>query len=1042
MRLASEFLQLPLSVDASRLADEIGTIPETSWRPHPQGNPGNTALPLVAAHGDPANEATKGPMLPTPHLAELPYLRQVLAAFDAPIGRSRLMRIDGNGEAVAHADTNYYWFERVRIHVPVVTTPGVRFLCGEREVHMAAGEVWIFDTWRRHNVLNPDETRRIHLVVDTVGSPAFWNLVSRGRDPFGAPSETPFAPRQVPFVGDRDASFPTETVNQPVVMSPWELRALLAPLRHEIAAVTDREPGLRATFLHLLDEHERAWHALWASHGERPDGWPVYRAHLASLEERLGGLAKRLWLPNRVDVVEAIRQCAIRPAVNPDLAAATPAAFPAAPATGTTDAEGAQLDTVPASPESAAASQPTPGAPVATVTATRPVAARPAATGAAPRFARPIFIVCPPRSGSSLLFETLATSPEAWTIGGESHALIEGVRGLHPAARGWSSNRLEASDATVGVREALVDSFARVVRNRDGALADPAARELRLLEKTPKNALRVPFLAAAFPDAQFLYLYRDPRETISSILDAWHSGRFVTYPQLPGWTGPPWSLLLVPGWRELAGRPLAEIAARQWQITTEQLLDDLEALAPDRWAVASFDRLVAEPQAEIERLCSLLDLAWDRILPAVLPVSKTTLTSPAPEKWKHNAAELKEVMPLAEATAQRARAVFARPPAIRPPQRRDRTTTPATVGADRVTMSAPRTPTGPSAPAAGAFASSYTASVPQLLRELGASLAISTYQSGRVILARVDGDRLNTHLRSFASPMGIAVGRHLAIGTKQHVWRFENQPAVAARLDPPGRHDAVFLPRNAQITGDIRIHELAFAGDELWLVNTRFSCLCTLDGEHSFVPRWRPPFVTALAAEDRCHLNGLAVRDNQVRWVTALGTTDTPAGWREHKAAGGVLLEVPSGRVVASGLSMPHSPRWHAGRLWLLESGKGTLATVDPATGTVTTIAELPGFTRGLAFAGPYAFVGLSQVRETVFDGIPIATRPERRCGVWVVDVRSGQTAGFLRFEGNVQEIFDVQLLRARWPELVEPDADLVATSFAVPPAALSEVAR
>jgi uncharacterized protein (TIGR03032 family) len=500
------------------------------------------------------------------------------------------------------------------------------------------------------------------------------------------------------------------------------------------------------------------------------------------------------------------------------------------------------------------------------------------------------------------------------------------------------------------------------------------------------------------------------------MLDAWKSGRFVTYPELPGWTDLPWSLLLIPGWPELAGRTLAEIVTRQWITATEILLDDLEALPPDRWCVAGYDRLVAEPQAEIERLCEFAGLAWDRKLTAPLPLSRHTLTSPAPEKWRHNAPELQPVIAQVTPVAERARQIFARPPARRPV-----------------------------APAGNpeAFRSSYTSGFPRLLGDLGISLLVSTYQSGRLIAVRADGDRLNTHFRTFPSPMGIAVGpRFLALGTQRHVWEYRNQPEVGRRLDPTGRHDAVYLPRGSHVTGDIRIHEMAFAGDELWIVNTRFSCLSVLDREHSFVPRWRPPFITALAPDDRCHLNGLAVRDGHVRWVTALGATDTPQGWRDDKAQGGVLMDVPSEAIVARSLSMPHSPRWHGGRLWVLESGKGTVTVVDPATGRVDTLAELPGFTRGLAFAGPYAFVGLSQVRETsIFGGLPLTDRvKEKLCGVWVLDVRTGKTAGFLRFEGLVQEIFDVQVLPARWPEIAEPDSDLIASSFVVPDAVLPKV--
>jgi uncharacterized protein (TIGR03032 family) len=289
--------------------------------------------------------------------------------------------------------------------------------------------------------------------------------------------------------------------------------------------------------------------------------------------------------------------------------------------------------------------------------------------------------------------------------------------------------------------------------------------------------------------------------------------------------------------------------------------------------------------------------------------------------------------------------------------------------------------------------------------------------------------------------MGIAVrpGR-LAIGIQQQVWEYADQPAVALGIDPPGRHDACFLPRSSHVTGQINIHEIAFIEDDLWIVNTAFSCLAVLDREHSFVPRWQPSFITALRHEDRCHLNGLAVADGEVRWVTALGATDTPQGWRDEKAHGGVLIEVPGNEIVVRGLCMPHSPRWHAGRLWILESGRGTLATVDPGSGRVETVAELPGFTRGLAFAGPLAFIGLSQVRETVsFGGIPLMDRvPERLCGIWVVDIRTGATTGFLRFDGYVQEIFDVQVLPGiRFPEIAELGSDLTASSFVLPPEAM-----
>lgn len=337
----------------------------------------------------------------------------------------------------------------------------------------------------------------------------------------------------------------------------------------------------------------------------------------------------------------------------------------------------------------------------------------------------------------------------------------------------------------------------------------------------------------------------------------------------------------------------------------------------------------------------------------------------------------------------------------------------------------------------------HTRSFAQLLHGLGVSLLVSTYQAGKLVVLREKDGLVNTHFRMFDRPMGVAAdGGRFAVGTAAGVTEYRNMRAVAQRLDPPGVHDAVFLPRLMHVTGNIDIHELAYAGDELWFVNTLFSCLCTLDGQNSFVPRWRPPFVSGYAAEDRCHLNGLEIVEGHPRYVTALGVSDKHGGWRDNKASGGVLMEVPSGEVICRGLSMPHSPRWHDGELWLLESGNGSLSRVDPLNGTLTTVATLPGFTRGLAFCGPYAFIGLSQVRESaVFSGIKVTEHEERNSGVWVVDVRSGTTVAFLRFEAAVHEVFAVALLPGiRFPEVLENDHQLIKSSYALPEQALAEV--
>jgi uncharacterized protein (TIGR03032 family) len=352
----------------------------------------------------------------------------------------------------------------------------------------------------------------------------------------------------------------------------------------------------------------------------------------------------------------------------------------------------------------------------------------------------------------------------------------------------------------------------------------------------------------------------------------------------------------------------------------------------------------------------------------------------------------------------------------------------------------------PSATPEAALRSVHTTTLPALFDQLHVSLLVSTYQAGKVIVVRSDGGVLNTHFRPFAKPMGMAAAQgRLTIGGTNTVWEYRNVPAVARTLEPPDKHDACYVPRRLHVTGDIDIHELAYAQDHtLWVVNTRFSCLCTLDADHSFHPRWRPPFVRALAPEDRCHLNGLGMVDGRPRYVTALGTTDTPGGWRANKARGGVLMDLDTNAIILHGLAMPHSPRWYQGQLWVLESGQGTLARVDLERGRWETVAQLPGFTRGLDFWGPLAFIGLSQVRESaVFSGIPLVERlQERTCGVWVVHIETGQTVGFVRFEAGVQEIFAVQVLPGtRFPEVLEWGDARLAHTYVLPDDAMAEVA-
>jgi len=314
----------------------------------------------------------------------------------------------------------------------------------------------------------------------------------------------------------------------------------------------------------------------------------------------------------------------------------------------------------------------------------------------------------------------------------------------------------------------------------------------------------------------------------------------------------------------------------------------------------------------------------------------------------------------------------------------------------------------------------YSARFPEILSHLKSSLAITTYQAGKLAVVGVNGGQLDFSFHNFEQAMGIAIGPDaIAVGSRRDIHVLRAAKDIAPFISPAGTYDAAYLTRHSFRTGNIHGHEMAWGREGLWIVNTLFSSLCTLDENFSFVPRWRPPFISKLEANDRCHLNGLAMHDGRPKYVAAHGDSDEPGGWRKTKATGGVVIDVDSGETVARGFAMPHSPRLALGRVWVLNSGAGQLGTVDLASGRFDPVTTFPGFTRGLAFHGQFAFVGLSKIRETsVFGGMPIEKdRANLRCGVGVVDLASGQQVAMLQFHSGVDEIFAVGVL----PESMRP---------------------
>jgi hypothetical protein len=606
MRLKSEFIKLPLCFDVDRLQNEVNAFEEDDWCPHPQGFAGNSALLLISAHGSIADDGMKGPMLPTPLLKKSPYLCQVLAAFGTVFGRTRLMRLDGNAEANRHMDASYYWHQRMRVHVPIQTHPEVDFLCGDKKVHMKAGESWLFDTWEKHNVINPVDKIRIHLVADTVGSARFQRLIDQSWYPFLKNTNSK-QKQLVEFVPDKKTEVVTEMVNFPVVMTPWEQESLLAPILNDISQNKDT---VSVKLIQLIESFKLRWKATWHANGDTIESESLYQNALSHFTEKFKELNCTVTLPNGMNAVNMVMQAVFEPALNPELRRVYQGHSSIQNVKTASNAQGRNRT---------------------------------------PVLGQPIFIVAAPRSGSTLLFETLAQSPDLYTIGGESHHLIEGLKALTPMANNFESNRLTAKDVTLTVANHIRSAFMKALKDRKGKPVKANMPPIRMLEKTPKNSLRIPFLKAIFPQAKFIYLYRNPRENISSIIDAWGSGRFVTYKELPG-RKLPWSLLLVSGWRKLDENDVPFTAATQWQQVHETMMSDFKNFNSDKVMSVRYENLLENPQSVIENICEFADISWDQKLDKNLPLSKHTLTKPKLDKWKKNEKELLRVLPYIQET--------------------------------------------------------------------------------------------------------------------------------------------------------------------------------------------------------------------------------------------------------------------------------------------------------------------------------------------------------------------------------------------------------
>ena len=314
------------------------------------------------------------------------------------------------------------------------------------------------------------------------------------------------------------------------------------------------------------------------------------------------------------------------------------------------------------------------------------------------------------------------------------------------------------------------------------------------------------------------------------------------------------------------------------------------------------------------------------------------------------------------------------------------------------------------------FSCSYSPNLPELLHQLNCTIALSTFQAGKVIfLCAKDAETIVQLPRTFAKPMGIALrGEKMAVACLDEVLVLVNSPELAAHYPKKkDTYDALFMPRATYYTGQIDIHDLDWGtGGQLLAVNTSFSCIIKIDDNFSFIPVWKPPFISQLASDDRCHLNGMALLDERPKYVTAFSDTDTSQGWRPNVTTGGIVMDVDTNEFIARNLPMPHSPRLFDRDLYLLLSATGDLVKMDVKTGKYDVVTQLNGFVRGLCRQGDYVFIGLSRLRKSssTFSKLKIAER-SLNAGVAVVHLPTGALVGEVRYHTSVDEIYDVQVI-------------------------------
>ena len=680
MKLDQEFYQVPLRFDAEQLNREVSQFNEMDWQIHRTKIAGTSSIVLVSVGGTINDDfAISGAMRGTAFLELCPYIQQVIKAFEAPVSRSYLLRIPKSSKVLPLGDYNYHWFRRRCIYVPIVTNLGVQFSYNDHQqkIEPKAGEAWTLNHSQHHGIANTGAEDCIYLVIETKGSlelKAILDSVEDNSEP---------EPKEVAYNLDSSSEIPLETYCFEV-LTPKEIGDLTAEIIFDAEDFGMPQNQVKRLVEKISQFREKWQQVFWKFHHDRA-GELAYQDLILEFQQQIVSDVHK-WLPS------GSRGSLALMVINSMLSTSQRAIAKQVPRLSWVRKKLTIKPTLRWSARYRVVEHYQQQANFKRLSAQKvqvlelfqnaislnEIRERLTTAGGIseeklvkivqrllefrllreefqlPHFEKPIFIVSAPRAGSTLLFETLSKFPQLWSTAKESHETIEGIPELHPAARNYSSNCLGTEDVTPEIALTLKERFTEQLQNRQAQLFldIPGAQRpssIRFLEKTPKNSLRIPFLKAIFPEARFIYLYRDPKQNVSSIIEGWRSRRFVAYRQVPGWPFQEWSFLLAPGWSSLEDYSIAKIATHQWKSANSYIMSDLKKIPAQDWCFVRYRDLVADPKKIVSRISKFAQLDWDQEIDQMvsrsLPVSHMSVSAPSADKWRKNVQEINQILP-------------------------------------------------------------------------------------------------------------------------------------------------------------------------------------------------------------------------------------------------------------------------------------------------------------------------------------------------------------------------------------------------------------